>query len=231
MEPALLPPRTTRDAPLADLVRAAVAAPFRPLAGPVAALTAVVVLAELVGLITRLGCRTVTCAPWTARLDLDALGSVPRLLVTSVLAVVAVCCWWAVQRAGRHGAAVWWAVLGLGAAVLAVAKHTSLHSVLESRLPGVDAQLLFVVVSVVGLTVVTVSGRWVRRSTRVAVVTWLALYALASVGLAAVSVVLGDVSVLAGDLSSWVEETGEGLAAVGLLVAVADQARQVSRRA
>ncbi|SDF63465.1 hypothetical protein [Klenkia brasiliensis] len=215
--------------PLAELVRAALVLPLRRSAAATAVLAGLVVLAETVGLVTRLTCRATTCAPWTARLDLDALGSVPRLLVTSVLAVVALCCWWAVLRAGRHGAGIWWAVLGLGASVLAAAKLTSLHSVLEDRLP--DAQLVFLVVSLAGLAVAVVSGRWVRRGTRVAVVTWLALYALASVGLAAVSVVLAGAGTLPGDLASWVEETAEGLSAVGLLAAVAAQAREVSRRA
>ncbi|GHE11841.1 hypothetical protein [Klenkia taihuensis] len=222
------PQLTGREAPLPDLVRAALALPLRRGTATTVVLAALVVLAETVGLATRLACRAAACAPWTARFDLDALGSVPRLLVTSVLAVAAVCCWWAVLRAGRHGAGIWWATLALGAAVLAAAKATSLHSVLEARLP--DAQLLFLGVSLLGLTVAVVSGRWVRRGTRVAVVTWLALYALASVGLAAVSVVLAGTGTLAGDLASYVEETAEGLSAVGLLAAVAAQAREVSRR-
>jgi hypothetical protein len=215
--------------PLPELVRRALVLPMRRPAGATLLLAGLVVLSQVVGLVTRLTCRTTTCAPWTDRLDIDALGSVPRLLVTSLLVVVALCCWWAVLRAGRHGAGIWWATLGLGATVLAVAKATSLHSVLEARLPG--AQLLFVVVSLAGLAVAVVSGRWVRRGTRVAVVTWLALYAVASVGLGAVSVVLAGAGTLPADLASWVEETAEGLAAVGLLVAVAVQARAVSRRA
>ncbi len=161
VRPPLTGPATAE--PLAELVRAALVLPLRRSATATAVLAALVVLAETVGLVTRLTCRTTTCAPWTARLDLDALGSAPRLLVTSVLAVVALCCWWAVLRAGRHGAGIWWATLALGATVLAGAKATSLHSVLEARLP--DAQLLFLVVSLAGLSVAVVSGRWVRRGT------------------------------------------------------------------
>ncbi|SCX40000.1 hypothetical protein SAMN03159343_0855 [Klenkia marina] len=220
---------TAHPEPLPGLVHAALALPLRRPVATTAALAGCVVLAESVGLATRVACRATACAPWTDRFDLDALGSVPRLLVTSVLTVVALCCGWAVLRAGRQGAGLWWATLALGTGTLAAAKATSLHSVLEARLPG--AQLVFLAVSLAGLAVAVLSGRWVRRGTRVAVVTWLALYASASVGLGAVSVLLAGVSTLAGDLSSWVEETAEGLSAAGLLVVVAAQAREVSRRA
>ena len=74
------------------------------------------------------------------------------------------------------------------------------------------------------------TGRWVRRDTRTAVVTWLGLYATASVGLAAVSVVLGGLGEVSGALSTWVEETGEGLAAVGLLAVTRSGLAVVSRR-
>lgn len=218
-----------------DVLLGALAAPLRPLARPTAVLGVAVLLAETVGLATRLTCRPDRCGPWARLLDMDALGSVPRALVTALLAAVAVCCLVAVVRAGLHGAAVWWLVLGLGAGVLAVAKQTSLHSVLEARLagvlPSVDVQLGFVVVSAVGLLVVVVSGRWVRRGTRTAVTTWLGLYAAASVGLGAVSVVLADLGPVVTAVSTWVEETGEGLSAVGVLAVVVVEARAVGRRA
>jgi len=221
-----------------DLLLASVAAPARPLTRTTRALAVAVLLAELAGLLARRACTAGTCGPtataWADRLDMDALGSVPRAIITVVLAVVALVCLRGAVVAGRAGAAVWWAVLALGCAVLAAAKHWSVHSLLEQRLapllPGTDVQLGFVAVSAVGLLVVLVAGRWVRRETRTVVATWLGLYAVASVGLAAGTIVLAQLGSLAADLSTFVEETGEGLAAVGLLAVVRAGSRQLAQR-
>lgn len=219
---------------LRDLVVDAVRLPARQPVGLV--LAGAVVVAETVGLLTRRACAGGDCgsSDWATLLDMDALGSLPRALITLLLAATALVCAHGLVRAGRHGAALWWAVLGLGGALLAAAKHWSVHSLVEERLaglmPGADVQLLFVLVSAVGLVVVLVSGRWVRRDTRTAVATWLALYALASVGLAAITVGVSGFGPLVADLSTWVEETGEGLAAVGLLVAVRQGVVAIARR-
>ncbi|SDP69745.1 hypothetical protein SAMN05660199_04643 [Klenkia soli] len=220
------------------LLLSSLAAPVRPITATVRVLGALVVVAELVGLLARRACAAGGCGPtaaaWATRLDMDALGSVPRALITLVLAAVALVCLRGARVAGRGGAVVWWAVLAAGCALLAAAKHWSVHSLLEERLapllPGTDIQLLFVVVSVVGLLVVVVSGRWVRRETRTVVTTWLALYAVAAVGLAAVTLVLARLGSLAADVATLVEETGEGLTAVGLLAVVLASTRQLAAR-
>lgn len=221
-----------------DLLLASLAAPVRPRTRVVAVLAGAVLAAETTGLVVRRACAAGSCSEvagsWVQRWDMDALGSVPRALITGLLALVALGCVRGFARAGHGGAAVWWSVLGAGCAALAVAKQTSLHSLVEGRLagllPGTDIQLLFVVTSLVGLLTVLVAGRWVRRETRTVVVTWLALYALASVGLAAVTVVLAPLGPVVADLATWVEECGEGLAAVGLLAAVRVATRDLGRR-
>ncbi len=219
-----------------ELLLSSLAAPVRPLGGASAVLAVAVLVAEVLGLVVRRTCAAGACgdAWWVTRLDMDALGSVPRALVTLVLAAVGLVSLRAVRRAGRDGAAVWWAVLVLGSGVLAAAKHTSVHSLLESRLagllPGSDVQLGFVVVSVLGLLVSVVAGRRVRRRTRTVVTTWLSLYAVAAVGLAAVTIVLARFGPLVADLATFVEETGEGLAAVGLLAVVRAEHRLLARR-
>ena len=221
-----------------DLLLAALADPWRRAGRLVPVLAAVVVLAELVGFVARRACAAHGCAgaatSWAARLDMDALGSVPRGLITVLLAAVSLLCLVAVLRAGRHGAALWWATLAAGAAVLTWAKHTSIHSVVESRLagllPGTDVQLGFVVVSALGLLVVVTTARWVRRDTRTSVTTWLALYAVAAVGLAAVTLAVAPLGPLVSDVSTLVEETAEGVAAVGLLGAVRCAISSTGRR-
>ncbi|SSC24179.1 Hypothetical protein KLENKIAIHU_2786, partial [Klenkia terrae] len=221
-----------------ELLLASLVAPVRPPTRVVTVLAGAVLLAETTGLVVRRACAVGSCSEvagsWALRWDMDALGSVPRALITGLLAVAALGCLRGFRRAGHGGAAVWWAVLGAGCAALTVAKQTSLHSLVEGRLagllPGIDIQLLFVVTSLVGLLTVLVAGRWVRRETRTVVVTWLGLYALASVGLAAVTVVLAPLGSVVADLATWVEECGEGLAAVGLLAAVRVSTRDLGRR-
>ena len=218
------------------LLLGAFATPLRPVSRLTALLAVAVLVLETVGFTVRRACASSGCGGtgWASTWDMDALGSVPRALVTLVLAAGAAVSLWGVRRSGRSGAGLWWLVLGLGCALLAAAKHSSLHSVVEVRLagvlPGADVQLLFVVVSALGLAAVTVSGRWVRRETRTAVTTWLALYALAGVGLAAVTIVLAHLGPVVADLATLVEETGEGLAAVGLLAALLAGTRELAAR-
>ncbi len=239
----LAPTRRTADATTArwpdsrDLLLASLTAPVRGPLHPaaVAALGLLVLTLDVVGLVTRLVCADGACRPGVARLmDLDALGSLPRTAVVLLLAAAGLGCLIGVARSSRAGARSWWSVLAVSCTLLALAKAWSVHSLLEVDLGGllspVDVQLLFVIVSLLGLGVVLLSGGHVRRSTRSAVLTWLSLYAVAAVGLAAVTTWLFGLAPAVGDLGAWVEESGEALAAVGLLAVVLGGVADLSRR-
>ncbi|KQS68796.1 hypothetical protein [Modestobacter sp. Leaf380] len=224
---------------LRQLLHSAWSSPLRRptrVAAVVLGVTAVVL--ETSGLVGRLACLRGDCGPtataWARVLDMDHVGSVPRLLVTSVFAVVCLVALTGAVRCHRAGARPWWLALAVGAAALSLAKAWSWHSLVEvglsGLLPAADVQLVFVATAVVGIAVVTASGRRVRRDTRIAVTTWLALYAVAAVGLSALASAVAGAGPTALALGTWVEETAEALAAVGLLAVVVHGVVDLSRR-
>jgi hypothetical protein len=183
------------------------------------------------GLLVQVRCAVHRCPARGVRrlFDLDALGALPRSFTTLVFLVIAVYTGLAcVRAAGRIR--WWWALVAVGAVGLALAKAVSTHSSLERD----DGRLLTLVgglvVTVVGLSVLLWTGRrWSVPGTR-AVVTALAVYALAALGLDQVT---GAVASVSGNrvlhaFAVFLEEGGEAATAVLLLATVV---QAVPRRA
>jgi hypothetical protein len=157
----------------------------------------------------------------TARLlSMDAPLSVPRMYVAVLFAFAAVA---ALSGASRiPGRRPWWTAVGLVAAAICFVKAGgTLHEVAMSRLAdavghaGASAVSALIAVAVVGALWYLARG---DRRDRLRVLGGLAFYALAAVGLSAVS---GAVSgVRAAATATFLEESGEALGAVVFLVAV-----------
>jgi hypothetical protein len=198
------------------------------------ALGAALVALYCAGLFVRIRCTFLGHCGGPARLfDLDALGGIPRLVTTALFLATAVLAWLASRRClGRR--ALWWrAVSGIGV-VLALAKLFSVHSLAKSD-SAVLTLLLSVLLAVAGLAALWVLGRrWGVSATR-PVVTSLALYAGAAIGLDAVTWLIAAVQAQPGALSAaaatFIEEFGEALAALVLLVTVRWQASSLRRPA
>jgi hypothetical protein len=186
------------------------------------ALVVVALTLEVSGYLTRLsGASGRTAQLWS--MD-DAL-SLPRMFVAALFGAAAVV---AIVAAGRMPERrAWWMAVGLVAGGIAVVKAGgSLHSTAFHSLRDAISPAGAVTVSVLAAGVVLVAlwtlSRTERRD-RLRVLSALALYAGASVGLSAVS---SAVAGSYGGSSSWaasatfLEETGEALAGVVYLLAV-----------
>jgi hypothetical protein len=177
--------------------------------------------------VVRIRCTVLGHCSGSARLlDLDALGGVPRLVTTALFLATAVLAGFASRRClGRR--ALWWrAVAGIGV-VLALAKLFSVHSLAKAD-SAVWTLLGSLLVAGAGLVAIDVLGRrWGVAATRPVVVA-LALYAGAAIGLDAVTWLFAAAQSETGALSeaaaTFVEEFGEALTALVLLVTVHRQA-------
>lgn len=182
----------------------------------------VVVGLEIVGFLLR-----VLHAPrWISRpLSMELPFSAPRLLIAAVFVAVAVA---ALSGAARlRGRRTWWtAIAGVAALVALVKAGSVVHKVVLEAIDGyahpVRTLLLSGSVAAAGIAWLWWLSRDDRRDRR-RVLTWFALYAGASVGLSTVSGVvesaLGHGHPLTA-AAALVEESTEGIAAVGLLLAV-----------
>ncbi len=180
------------------------------------ALAATAVLLETGGYVVRLNGTT---GPVARALSMDAPWSAPRTFVAALFAVAAVA---AVAGAVRApGRRTWWLAFGLVSAGIAVVKaggtvHVELMGAVEAAVGETGALVSAVGVAVGVLAVLAVISRAERRDRR-RVLGALATYAVASVGLSAVSAVaVGQWAVTA----TYLEESGEALAGVAVLVAV-----------
>ena len=205
---------TTVEAPAAERVRT----PRRrvPLPPVGIGLAATAVLLETVGYVGRL---TGATGPVARALSMDAPWSAPRTFVAALFAVAAVA---AVAGAARVPARrAWWLAVGLVCAGIAVVKagatvHVELMTALETAVGGTGAVVSAVALAAGVLAVLAFISRAERRDRR-RVLGSLTAYAVASVGLSAVSVVaVGQWAVTA----TYLEESGEALAGVAVLVAV-----------
>jgi hypothetical protein len=186
------------------------------------ALAALAVALETTGFLLRL---TGSTGPTAQVLSMDAAFSVPRMYVASLFAAAAVA---AVAGASTFpGRRAWWLAVGLVAGGIAAVKAGStVHSRTIHALEAAFGSRLALLLSVAAATAVVAAlgflTRTERRDSR-RVLGVLALYAVASVGLSAVSAVAAGGY---GGASSWaitatfVEESGEALAAVAFLMAV-----------
>ncbi|WP_147252172.1 hypothetical protein [Blastococcus sp. TF02-09] len=212
--PSLL---TTANLPVAAAPRVPAARrraiPLPPVGIGLAALAVALMTA---GYIVRL---TGSTGPVARALDMDAPYAAPRMFVAALFAFAAVA---AVVGAARTPTRrTWWLAVSLVAALIATVKvggtvHVEGMRVLRDGLGdagAIAASVLIAAAVVAGLWVLTRTERRDRRR----VLGTLALYAGASVGLSAVSTV-----VPAGwaATATYLEESGEALAAVAFLVGV-----------
>jgi len=193
--------------------------PLPPLGvGLVAAATALMVTGYVVRLSGASG-------PSAQLMSMDAPFSLPRMFVAGTFAAAAFA---AVAGAGRiPGRRVWWTAVGLVAAGIAVVKagssvHTAFLHTLDDALTPAGGLLLSALLAASVVGALWFLSRNDRRD-RMRVLSVLALYGVASVGLSAVS---SAAAATYGRASTWaaaatlVEETGEALAGVMFLIAV-----------
>jgi hypothetical protein len=187
---------------------------------------------QALGLVLRLRCSLVgRCAGVLPRVfDMDALGGLPRLAITALFAATAVLAWRAARRqAGR--AATWWTALAVIAGALTVAKLVSVHAAAKAWAP-VPTLVACLLLAAAALVVLGWLGR--RRGVPATgpVVLALALYVAAALGLDALTGLAAAVQTRSGALTAaaatFVEELGEGLAALVVLVTVRWQAAAVA---
>ena len=216
--------RLSPDRPAGPSARTPARAPRRrvPLPPVGVGLATVAVALEALGYGVRLSGAT----GQTARLlSMDAPWSIPRLFVAALFAVAALA---ALAGAGRiPGRRTWWTAVGLIAAIVAVVKagstvHADTMTWLGDRITPIGAVVVSAALAVATLAVLALLSRAERRDRR-RVLSTLALYAGAAVGLSGVS---SAAAALAGGDSRWtaaatfVEESGEALTGVAVLVAV-----------
>jgi hypothetical protein len=188
------------------------------------ALGAVALVLFPLGLITRLRCGRFRCggSPLVHVLDLDSIGGLPRLFITALFVAVCVLGWRARRRcAGR--ARTWWAAIAWIGALLAIAKLVSAHSAAKHAAPLLTL-VIGVLLTAAVLAALTVTGRrWGIGAARPIAVA-LGAYAGAALGLDAFTSVVEAVQQHAGAFSeaasTFVEEMGEALAALFVVVTV-----------
>ncbi|MGY1787327.1 hypothetical protein [Geodermatophilus sp. SYSU D00698] len=152
-------------------------------------------------------------------LSMDAPYSLPRMYVAALFAAASLA---AVAGAARNpGRRTWWLAVGAVAGGIAVVKagstvHVTGMQALSSVVSPVGAVVVSVLLAGAVLAVLAFISRAERRDRR-RVLTTLGLYAVASVGLSAVS---GWVGAQWSAMATFVEESGEALSAVAVLVAV-----------
>ena len=152
-------------------------------------------------------------------LSMDAPFSLPRLYVAALFGAAALA---AVAGAARNpGRRTWWLAVGAVTAGIATVKaggtvHVTAMQALSARTSDVTATVVSVVLAAGVLAVLAFVSRAERRDRR-RVLSAFAVYAVASVGLSAVSGVVGS-GLYA--MATFVEESGEALGGVAVLMAV-----------
>ncbi|WP_193616491.1 hypothetical protein [Goekera deserti] len=152
-------------------------------------------------------------------LAMDAPLSLPRMYVASLFAAAAVAAAVGAARAPHRRA--WWLAVGAVAAVIAVVKGGgTVHTRVLAALGGYEHKLAGGLVSGAVAAAVIVGLFWLSRTERRdrrRVLGSLGLYAGAAVGLSTLSSLVGPAW---GVAATFVEESGESLAGVTVLVAV-----------
>jgi len=190
----------------------------------------------LLGFLVALRCGPRGCSGSLAtRLsDIDAVGGLPRLFTTALFGAVAVLAF----RARRHvqgPAAPWWAAVSVIATGLALAKVASVHATLKGSVSPLLTLVGGLALTGLALGLLWTAGR--RRGVAAArpVVLAFAAYAVVALGLDLLTGLAAAVQAHVGWLTvsgaTFVEELGEALAALLLLVTVRWQSAQAFWRA
>lgn len=183
------------------------------------ALAAMAVALETSGFVSRLNGSSGTTAQL---LSMDAPFSLPRMFVAALFAAAAIA---AVAGAGAlPGRRTWWLAVGLVGGVIAAVKagstvHAEALEYLSQAIGGSAAVAVSAAVAAVVVGMLWFLSRNERRDRR-RVLSVLALYAVASVGLSAVSGWAGAYGSQWATTATFIEESGEALAAVAFLMAV-----------
>jgi hypothetical protein len=212
---------TSADVPVGVAARRSTAAPSRrrvvPLPPVGVALVGIAVALETVGYVTRLsGSTGATARMWS----MDAPLSIPRMFVAFLFAAGAMA---AFAGAGSiPGRRTWWTTVGLVAAVISSVKaggniHADAMRLLSRAVGSTGALLVSIAIAAVGLGVLGFLSRAEERDRR-RVLTVLGLYSFAAVGLSAVSGWASGAFWTAA--ATYVEESGEAIAAAAFLVGV-----------
>ncbi|MGY1635530.1 hypothetical protein ACI78V_02610 [Geodermatophilus sp. SYSU D00742] len=180
------------------------------------ALAATAVVLETIGYVGRL---TDASGPTARALSMDAPYSVPRMFVAALFAAAAIAA--VAGAASTPGRRAWWSAVGAVCAFIAVVKagstvHAEGMVALQDAIGEPGAVTVSVLVAAGVIAVLAFVSRAERRDRR-RVLSCLAGYAVAAVGLSAVSTaVTGRMAITA----TFLEESGEALAGVAVLVAV-----------
>lgn len=159
----------------------------------------------------------------TRLLDLDAVGGLPRLFTASLFLGVGVLAWRA-RRAVHGAAAAWWTAVGAIAIGLALAKVVSVHATLKNSVSPLLTLVGGLSLTVIALVALWTAGRrWGIEAAR-PVVLAMAVYAMVALGLDLLTGLAASLQEHVGWLTvsgaTFVEELGEALAALLLLVTV-----------
>jgi hypothetical protein len=177
------------------------------------ALAVLAVALETAGFVTRL------TGSSTTALSMDAPDSLPRLYVAALFGAAAAS---AFLGAGvLPGRRTWWVAVGLVSAGIAAVKagstvHADAMHRLATVLGSVGAQVVSALLAVAVVGALWFLSRTDRRDRR-RVLGWLSAYAVAAVGLSALSSVVPDGLTA---VATYLEESGEALSGVAFLVAV-----------
>src|SRR5215218_2669868 len=156
-------------------------------------------------------------------LNLDAVGGLPRLFTTGIFLGVAVLAWRG-RKAADGARATWWAAVAVVAAGLALAKLVSLHAAVKNSMSPWLALVLGVVLAGVTLGMLWAAGRRWGVAAAPPVVLALAAYVAVALGLDLLTNLAAAVQDRVGWLTvsgaTFVEELGEALAALVLLVTI-----------
>ncbi|MCU1668470.1 MAG: rane protein of unknown function [Blastococcus sp.] len=176
-----------------------------------------------IGLITRLRCGSGGCAGSALRLfDPDSVGGLPRLFISCLFLGVCALGWVGRLRSEGRARAWWTGIAAIGAA-LALAKLVSAHSVAKRSEPGPTLVVGILLTGLVLAALMLGGRRWGVGGARPIVVA-LGAYAAAALGLDAVTTAIEAAQAHAGELSAaaatFVEELGEALAALFVVVSV-----------